>query len=91
MICVEILFILLLIWNFIVFIMYGEDKLYSKNKAHRVKEKRLIISAFLLGSIGALLGMALFNHKTAKRKFLVLIPLSLIFNAAVICLILYIA
>ena len=87
----EILSILLLIWNFIVFIMYGEDKLYSKNKTHRIREKKLIISAFLLGSIGALLGMSLFNHKTAKRKFLVLIPLSLIFNAAVICLILYIA
>ncbi len=85
----DIFGILLLIWNFIVFIMYGEDKLYSKNKAHRVKEKRLIISAFLLGSIGALLGMAIFNHKTAKKKFLVLIPLSLIFNAIVICLIIY--
>ena len=69
--------------------MYGEDKLYSKNKARRIKEKRLIISAFLLGSIGALFGMALFNHKTAKKKFLVLIPLSLIFNALVICLIIY--
>ena len=85
----EILCILLLIWNFIVFIMYGEDKLYSKTKAHRIKEKKLIISAFLLGSIGALLGMAIFNHKTTKRKFLVLIPLSLIFNSIVIYLIIY--
>ena len=83
----EIFVILLLIWNFMVFIMYGEDKLYSKQKTYRVREKRLIASAFLMGSIGALFGMFIFNHKTAKKKFLVLIPLSLICNCAILFLI----
>ena len=73
----------ILIWNIVVFFMYGADKLYAKNKSDRIKESTLILCAFLFGSAGALLGMKLFNHKTRKTKFKILVPAAFILNVAV--------
>ena len=73
----------ILIWNIVVFFMYGTDKLYAKNKTRRIKESTLIICAFLFGSVGALTGMRIFRHKTQKTKFKILIPVAFILNVAV--------
>ena len=71
------------IWNIVVFFMYGTDKLYAKNKSDRIKESTLIVCAFLFGSAGALFGMKVFNHKTRKIKFKILVPAAFILNVAV--------
>lgn len=71
---------ILLIWNAIVFLIYGIDKWKAKRKAWRIPESFLIGISFLLGSFGALFGMVLFNHKTKKMKFRLLVPFSFLLH-----------
>lgn len=77
---------LFLIWNAVVFLMYGLDKFKAKRHIWRISEKVLLGSAFFGGAVGAALGMAVFRHKTRKYKFTVGVPLAIIFNIAVIIL-----
>lgn len=44
----------------------------------RVPERVLLTLSLLGGSIGAMLGMLIFRHKTRKDKFRILVPLTLI-------------
>lgn len=77
----------LLIWNVIVFTIYALDKFFAKRDMWRIKESLLILSAFLLGGVGAIASMVIFRHKTKKFKFIIAIPLSVVFNAVIISLI----
>ena len=80
----NILYILIFIWNLLVFLMYGADKYYAKKEKWRIKESTLILSAFFLGGIGALLGIFSFRHKTRKLKFRLLVPIATILNVLLI-------
>lgn len=71
---------LLVLWNVIVFLIYGMDKKRAKEHRWRVSEKFLIAIAFLLGGSGALLSMWVFRHKTQKNWFVVLITLAILSN-----------
>lgn len=73
-----------LIWNGIVLLLYGLDKWKAVRGRWRISEKLLLLCAFVMGALGAGLGMLLFRHKTRKTKFRVLIPLALLINAAAI-------
>ena len=73
---------ILLIWNVFTIMLYGIDKLKAKKRKWRISEIALIVSAFLLGGVGAMLGMVLFNHKTSKMKFRLLVPLAFVLNIA---------
>ena len=53
------------------------DKQFAKKKMWRIPEAVLLGVAFLGGSLGELLGMTLFHHKTRKLKFYILVPLFL--------------
>ena len=76
--------IVIFLWNIIVFILYGIDKLKAQKRSYRISEATLIIPAFVFASLGAGFGMIVFNHKTSKIKFRILIPLAFIFNIACI-------
>ncbi len=80
----KLLLLTILTWNVITFIMMGIDKLRAKKDLYRISEKTLIISSFVMGAVGVVLGMIVFHHKTRKLKFKVLIPISIICNAAII-------
>ena len=73
----------LLIWNIFVFALFGFDKYRAVKKKRRVSEKSLILTSFFHGAIGAIFSMVIFNHKTAKLKFRILIPFFVIENIAV--------
>lgn len=66
--------------NIIELILMGLDKLLAKKNIYRIPEIVLLIIPFLGGSIGGLLGMILFRHKTKKIKFKFLFTISLILN-----------
>lgn len=68
------IFKILLIINIIVALIYGLDKYKAIKNKSRISENFLLTIA-LFGSIGALLGMQIFHHKTKKLKFKILIPL----------------
>ena len=76
--------IALLVWNLVVFVLYGADKSKAKKKKRRISEKTLLMTAFFMGSIGALFGMALLRHKTKHWKFKILVPLFVVVNIAVV-------
>lgn len=52
------------------FLTYGYDKLIAGTGATRVPERVLLALAVAGGTVGALLGMRLFHHKTSKDGFL---------------------
>lgn len=76
----EQFWLILIGWNVIVCMLYAVDKHCAIKKKHRISERTLITSAYFLGALGAILGMVVFNHKTSKKKFRVLIPLAVIEN-----------
>ena len=76
----------LLVWlaviNLVTFAVYGIDKAKAKRGAWRVPEKTLFLLPLLGGSLGALLGMKLFHHKTKHWYFVWGIPLILLAQIA---------
>lgn len=77
-------FAYLMIINLAAFIMYGIDKKRALCGRWRISEATLLGIAFAGGSVGALLGMRCFRHKTRHWKFRILVPLFLLLHAAVI-------
>lgn len=59
----------ILIWNLLVFMIYGIDKSKAKRGAWRIPEKYLLSFAFLCGGFGAWLAGVTFHHKTRKWYF----------------------
>ena len=55
--------------NILAFIVYGIDKYNAVHKKYRISEYSLLIISVFGGSIGALLGMLVFHHKTRKLLF----------------------
>lgn len=76
----------LLVWlaviNLVTFAIYGIDKAKAKRGAWRVPEKTLFLLPLLGGSLGALLGMRVFHHKTKHWYFVWGIPLILLAQIA---------
>ena len=60
-----------------IYIMYI-DKRRAKERKWRVSEKWIFLVALLFGSIGVIIGMKAFRHKTKHLKFIIGIPAILI-------------
>ena len=54
--------------NVVTFLVYGIDKWKAKQGSWRISEATLLILAVFGGSIGALLGMKVWHHKTCIRS-----------------------
>ena len=61
-----IVYILICI-NVLTFVIYGIDKWKAKRAKWRIREAALLGLAVLGGSIGALLGMKVWHHKTMHK------------------------
>ena len=77
----------LLIWNIFVMLIYGTDKFKAISGKFRISEAVLLSLCYALGSAGAMFGMVLFNHKTSKIKFRLLVPLAVMLHAVIFILI----
>lgn len=73
----KLLLYYLLIINALGFLLMLVDKWKAKKNRWRVRESTLLLIAALGGSVGSLLGMYLFRHKTLHLKFTLGIPLIL--------------
>lgn len=60
------------------------DKRKAQKQSWRISERVLIWVAFLGGSIGSLLGMYLFRHKTRHPKFVYGIPSIIVLQAVAV-------
>ena len=74
----------LIIINLTAFAVFGIDKKRAKKGQWRIPEKTLFLSAILGGSIGAILGMYIFHHKTKHWYFQVGIPAIMIVQIAAV-------
>lgn len=70
--------------NIVTFLIYGIDKWKARRGKWRIPEDPLIWLAIAGVSIGALLGMYVFRHKTKHRKFTLGVPAILLVQVALI-------
>ena len=69
---------ILIALNIVTFFVYGIDKWKAKQGSWRISETILLMLAVIGGSIGALLGMQVWHHKTMHKKFKYGLPLILL-------------
>ena len=85
----------LIVINIVTFLVYGIDKWKAKSQRKvktkqgysRISETTLLMLAVIGGSIGALLGLKIWHHKTKHKKFKFGLPLILLAQIALIYLI----
>jgi uncharacterized membrane protein YsdA (DUF1294 family) len=70
--------------NAVTFMVYGVDKWRAVHNSWRISEATLLTLAVVGGSIGALLGMQVWRHKTMHKKFKYGLPLILLAQIAII-------
>ena len=83
----KLLLYYLLIINALSFLLMLVDKWKAKKNRWRVRESTLLLVAALGGSVGCLIGMYLFRHKTLHLKFTLGIPLILAAQCILVVLI----
>ena len=64
--------------NLVGFLAMGIDKFKAKNNFWRTKEKTLFTIALVGGSIGSIIGMYTFRHKTKHKSFVFGMPTILV-------------
>ena len=87
--CIYGILIYLAAINIAAFFLYGIDKWKARHDKWRVTEARLLWIAVAGGSIGALLGMKIWHHKTKHNKFRFGLPAILILQLAAVLAALY--
>lgn len=70
--------------NIIAFIMMGIDKRKAIKREWRVPEATLFILAIIGGSLGSILGMYTFHHKTRHLSFTIGMPAILVIQVILI-------
>lgn len=78
-----ILPVYLLLINIAGFASMGIDKYKAVKHLWRIPEKTLFLIAILGGSIGSILGMEVFRHKTKHMSFRVGMPAIFLLQAAI--------
>ena len=63
----EALLYYLIVINIVTFLVYGIDKWKAKQGSWRISEAILLMLAVIGGTIGALLGMQVWRHKTMHK------------------------
>lgn len=74
----------LIIINIIGFYLMYIDKKKAIKNAYRIPEKNLFFICIIGGSLGSMIGMHKFHHKTKHSKFVYGVPLILIINIVMI-------
>ena len=80
----QALCIYLLAINVLLFALMGIDKYKAKRGLWRIPEKTLFLTAALGGSMGGILGMKTFRHKTRHNSFKYGFPAILIAQLALV-------
>lgn len=73
-----------LLTNLFAFLLFWFDKRQAIKSKNRISEFRLLWITFMCGTIGAVLAMTLFRHKTSKISFLIKFVAAVIVQIAAI-------
>ncbi len=80
----KFLYLYLIIINALGLILMLVDKEKARRGAWRISERTLLTVAAVGGSLGSLLGMELFRHKTKHLKFTVTVPVLLVIHIVIL-------
>lgn len=80
----KLLVFYLLVINIVTLVLFGIDKIHAVEHRSRIRIITLLGLAFFGGSLGALVAMYAFRHKTRKDYFSVGIPLIIVMQIIVI-------
>ena len=78
------LLIYLFVINTITFIMFGVDKWKAVHGKWRIRIITLLVLAFIGGSVGGLIAMHVFHHKTQKSYYTFGLPMMLLAQVVLI-------
>lgn len=76
--------IYLIIMNVIAFLAMLIDKKKAEHNKWRIKESTLLILGLIGGSIGEIIGMFVWHHKTQKIRFLFGVPVIILLQLLII-------
>ncbi|MBP4139477.1 DUF1294 domain-containing protein [Flavobacterium geliluteum] len=82
----NILLLYFFIVNSFIFIIAGYDKYQARKNKRRIPENTLFFFEAIGGTLGLLLAMLFFRHKTSKTSFIVKFTLILLIQLLVIYL-----
>lgn len=77
-----ILWIYLGIMTLVTFLVMGIDKRKAVKQRRRIPESTLFLLAVIGGSVGGILGIYAFRHKTLHKQFTIGFPIILILQVA---------
>lgn len=70
--------------NVLTFFLFFRDKRQAVLGLRRIPEFWLLSLSTIGGSLGALIGMLMFRHKTLHQRFRVLIPIFLVIHSIIL-------
>ena len=79
---VYILWLYLAFMNLVTFVVMGVDKYKASHGKWRIRESTLFLLAIIGGSLGGILGIYAFRHKTLHKQFTIGFPVIIILQAA---------
>ncbi len=82
----KFIFIYIIFTNILLFTLMSIDKKRAKLNQWRISEKTLFILALIGGSVGGILGIYTFRHKTKHLKFTLGFPAIFLFQIIAVCL-----
>lgn len=86
---IKVFLFYLLIINLTGFLIMFIDKSRAIHKEWRIPEKTLIGISIMGGSVGMLLGISIFRHKTKHKKFTIGVPSILALQIILIILVIW--
>ena len=91
MIVISYIVIYLAVVNIAGFLSMAIDKKKARRNKWRIPEATLFLFALFGGSLGCLLGMRVFHHKTQKPRFYIGIPIIFVIQVLILVYFLFIA
>ncbi len=91
MVVVGIIAAYLLIMNIIGFALMGIDKRRAVKRLWRISESTLFVVAIIGGSLGSIIGMRVFHHKTKHWYFVYGMPAILIIEILAVVAFVYLS
>jgi uncharacterized membrane protein YsdA (DUF1294 family) len=83
----RVLLLYLLVVNLLTYAVYWLDKSRARSGGRRISERELLLWALAGGSVGALMAMRRFRHKTRKPSFRIALFGVILVQAAAIWLV----